>query len=59
MWISGYLGLKKTEAEMGVVWSQVKECQKLPEVGWGKKDPLLEFPEKRGFRFLASRTVRE
>lgn len=47
------------EAEMGVVWPQVKECQELPEVGWGKKDSLLELPEKRGFRFLASRTVRE
>lgn len=47
------------EAEMGVVWPQVKECQELPEVVWGKKVPLLELPEKRGFRFLASRTVRE
>lgn len=47
------------EAEMGVVQPQVKEGQELPEVGWGKKDPLLEIPEKRGFRFLAPRTVRE
>lgn len=36
-------GPVRTEARTGVILPQAKECPGLPEVGRGRKEPLLEF----------------
>ena len=48
----------KTEADIGVVWSQAKECWQPPKTGRGKEESTA-LPRDTDVELLASRTMKE